>query len=245
MENFSTSKPPYGAFPAFLNFIQELNEHPLPQVIDRSVMGSRNGTSRSEIMSALRFFRLVDDDRRPTQAMRELVGDPSKERIAEMVKIAYAPVIDLDLMTATRGQLDEALLAMGAGGMLAKARAFFLIAATQSGIPLGRVLQTATRPGAPRKRRMKVEAPVAPAPPPAPTRHPFIEGLLTELPPAGGSWKAAKRQLWIEMAERTIDMLFTVEDPQNLPQSARSNGQAPGGGAPGETHNHPRGTENQ
>jgi hypothetical protein len=47
---------------------------------------------------------------------------------------------------------------------------------------------------------------------PAPELHPFIEGLLRELPAAGDRWTVAKRDKWLEMARLTVDMIFDIED---------------------------------
>lgn len=41
--------------------------------------------------------------------------------------------------------------------------------------------------------------------------HPFIQGLLRELPPAGSAWPEAKRKLWLGTAESIFNMIYKNE----------------------------------
>jgi hypothetical protein len=38
--------------------------------------------------------------------------------------------------------------------------------------------------------------------------HPFIQGLLKELPPAGGVWPDAKRKLWLDTAASIFKVIY-------------------------------------
>jgi hypothetical protein len=58
-----------------------------------------------------------------------------------------------------------------------------------------------------------------PSPEPSTGQHPFIVGLLKELPPAGGSWTVARRDKWLEMAKLTVAMIYDVEDEASPRQS--------------------------
>ena len=148
MDNGGGPKPSYGGFGTFWNFIVQLGEHgSLPQVLDRSVMGSRGGTARSELYMALRFFGLMDEEKKPTPALHELTADVSPVRLRALVERAYAPLIALDLSTATPTQVGDALAKMGSTpSTVAKARTFFLHAAEQAGIEVGKTLKTARAP---------------------------------------------------------------------------------------------------
>ena len=42
--------------------------------------------------------------------------------------------------------------------------------------------------------------------------HPFLQGLLRELPDDGAGWTQDKRNRWLQMAELTVDMLYPVAD---------------------------------
>jgi hypothetical protein len=228
MPDTPATTPPYISFRTFWNFIEELHEHlPLPQVIDSSVLGSnRSGAARSQLLIALRFFGLIDDDKRPTARLQELVESPDQAKLRAMLEKYYAPVIAIDLETAAGSQFDEALRDLGAGqgSTLRKARTFFLNAADEAGIEVGRTLKQApgpprtTRPRARRKRRapQPIEAEFTPSPSPRTGQHPLIQGLLMQLPDSG-SWTATDRKRWLDVAGGVLDMLFEVEDSSSEP----------------------------
>jgi hypothetical protein len=54
--------------------------------------------------------------------------------------------------------------------------------------------------------------PPPPPPPQGPTLHPFIQGLLNELPDAGKTagieWPDSKRKLWLSTAESIFKMIY-------------------------------------
>jgi hypothetical protein len=41
-----------------------------------------------------------------------------------------------------------------------------------------------------------------------PDLHPFIQGLLKELPPSGDIWPEAKRQLWLDTASSIFKIIY-------------------------------------
>jgi hypothetical protein len=204
------TKPPYGGFRAFWRFIEQLGEYPhLPQVLDRSVMGNRGGTARSELYTALRFFDLIDDEKKPTAALQTLVGDPSTARLRQLLETKYQPVIALNLHSATPRQLDEALSAMGVGGgTVSKARAFFLTAAEEAGIEFGRLLKTSRAPSSGPRRRTGRKKPAAeperPPSPPKPDRPPVISALVEKLPSADDGWSETEARQWLSLVAPAI-----------------------------------------
>ena len=46
-----------------------------------------------------------------------------------------------------------------------------------------------------------------------PDLHPFVQGLLRELPKAGGVWPEAKRKLWLDTAGSIFKMIYRDEPP--------------------------------
>jgi len=48
--------------------------------------------------------------------------------------------------------------------------------------------------------------------PPSSTLHPFIVGLLSELPQAGSAWPDAKRKLWLDTASSIFKMIYKGAD---------------------------------
>jgi len=181
----STEKatPPYVAFSTFLNAIERLKAHGVPNQIDRSIWPSFSGAIQSQLMGAFKFLRLVADDGAPTKNLRVIVGSKDEENLKSglltLMKHAYPTVIAIDLEHATMRQLSESILELGVSGETAKkAMAFFLKAAKYCDLPLSVHLHArhrkglangAARKGATRKRSK-----------------PAIEQESDELPPSGG-----------------------------------------------------------
>jgi hypothetical protein len=215
--------PAYASFRTFWAFIQELHDRgPLPQILENSVFGnSRSGAARSLLLITLRFLGLMDEDRRPTPQLKVLAENPNTETLRDLLRHSYAELIALDLSTATVGQVDDALKKMGSSpSTVRKARTFFTHAASEADIALGPHLvggaanRPATRTTTPRRARARKQAKPqeqAPPLPPTPALHPFIQGLLQELPSAEGTWTKPQRDRWLEMAQLTVDMLYRTE----------------------------------
>lgn len=210
-------KPPYGGFASFWNFVGQLHDNqPLPQRLDRSVMGNRGGSSRSELYVALRFFGLIDEEKAPTDALRELVADPSKAHLQDLVKRRYAPLVELDLSTATPRQVDEALENMGSTpSTVGRSRAFLLHAFEEAGLPVGKTLKTRGTPGtSPTRRRPKQKAKSTTANNGA-SHEPKVEdtpkvlpdlvrALVKKLPPEVDGWSEDEARQWLALAPQAI-----------------------------------------
>jgi hypothetical protein len=206
-------KPPYGPFRTFWNFIEQLRENgPLPQLLDRSQMGKRGGSARSELYMALRFFGLIDDRKAPTQALQELVDDhPDTKKLRSLVEDRYGQVIALNLTTATPKQVDEKLTDMGAmPSTVQRSRLFFLNALETVGIDIGNPLKNAPR-SAPRKRTARkpkkaAEQAETPATPATPDRSlpTIVEGLVERLPANGEDWNAKDAEEWLALARPAL-----------------------------------------
>ena len=89
----------------FKTFIEDLHEHGVPSRIDRSVLTRFSGVVGTQLMHALRFLGLIEDDGRPTERLKELVkahGTANwSERFLELLGHEYAPMFAIDLETAT------------------------------------------------------------------------------------------------------------------------------------------------
>lgn len=220
-----TPKPPYGAFRTFWNFIEQLSENgPLPQLLDRSQMGNRGGSARSELYMALRFFGLIDENKAPTSALHELVADhPDTAKLRAGVESSYATVIALDLSTATPKQVDEQLIEKGSmPSTVQRARLFFLNACETTGIEVGNPLKNAPR--TPPRRRTRKPKPAAQAettplePTPPSTKLPMlVQGLVEKLPTDGESWSAAEAEQWLEIARPAFAYAYTFDYPPKSP----------------------------
>jgi hypothetical protein len=134
--------PPYVPYPSFKTLMIELHEHGVPSRIDRSVLKRFSGIIGSQLLTTLRFLKLIDEQSHPTPRLTELVkvsGTP--EWGAQMIAVlqdAYAPLFGLDLGNATASHFDETFRKSfpSADSVSQKSIAFFLGAAKDSGITI-------------------------------------------------------------------------------------------------------------
>ena len=192
--------PPYTSYRTFKTFIEDLREHGVPSRIDRSVLTHFSGVVGTQLMHALRFLGLIEDQGRPTQRLRELVNAEGAARwpdkLSELLRRVYAPMFAINLETATPSHFNEAFRKAfpAADAVVQKCVTFFLYAASDAGVKIsGRVLKgRKPRSPTPRKKpgppRAKVDD-IDPRPLEPQPVAPLIEGkkpseiLLTHLDP--------------------------------------------------------------
>jgi hypothetical protein len=144
----SSGTPPYTSYRTFKTFIEDLHEHGVPSRIDRSVLTRFSGVVGTQLMHALRFLGLIEDDGRPTERFKGLVkahGTANwSERFLELLRHEYAPMFAIDLETATPSHFSEAFRKAfpAADAVVQKCVTFFLYAANDAGVKIsGRVLK--------------------------------------------------------------------------------------------------------
>ena len=144
----SSGTPPYTSYRTFRTFIEDLQEHGVPSRIDRSVLTRFSGVVGTQLMHALRFLVLIEDDGRPTQRLKELVSAHATahwpEKLLERLRQEYAPMFAIDLETATPSHFNEAFRRAfpAAEAVVQKCVTFFLYAASDAGVKIsGRVLK--------------------------------------------------------------------------------------------------------
>ncbi len=200
----SSGTPPYTSYRTFKTFIEDLHEHGVPSRIDRSVLTRFSGIVGTQLMHALRFLGLIEDDGRPTEGLKGLVkahGTPNwSEKLLELLGHEYAPMFAIDLETATPSHFNEAFRRAfpAADAVVQKCVTFFLYAVNDAGVKIsGRVLKgRKPRSLTPRRKPVKpafAHSPIrefeAVAPQTPQTPLPLIEGkkpsemLLTHLDP--------------------------------------------------------------
>ncbi len=199
----SSGTPPYTSYRTFKTFIEDLHEHGVPSRIDRSVLTRFSGVVGTQLMHALRFLGLIEDDGRPTQRLKELASAHGSgnwpEKFLELLQREYAPMFAIDLGNATPSHFSQAFRKAfpAADAVVQKCVTFFLYAANDAGVRIsGRVLKgrkprTLTprgKPGRPAFALPQIKEFEA-APPRRPPAPPAIEGkkpsevLLTYLDP--------------------------------------------------------------
>jgi hypothetical protein len=152
--------PPYTSYRTFKTFIEDLREHGVPSRIDRSVLTRFSGVVGTQLMHALRFLGLIEDQGRPTQRLKELVNAHGAahwpEKFSEVLRQVYAPIFAIDVETATPSHFNEAFRKAfpAADAVVQKCVTFFLYAANDGGVKIsGRILKgRKPRSSTPRKR---------------------------------------------------------------------------------------------
>src|SRR5262249_38660402 len=100
--------PPYIAYQSLETMAGNFKEHALPDRIDRSVLTNFSGAVGAQLITALRFLSLIDNGGTPTPLMREMVDafgtNEWPSTLAKIIKQAYAPIFQLNLLTCTPAQ---------------------------------------------------------------------------------------------------------------------------------------------
>jgi hypothetical protein len=186
-----TRTPPYVSWKTFKTFSQDLHEHGVPSRIDRSVLSRFSGVVGTQLMTALRFFELIDGDGQATPRLRELVealNTPAwAALLGQLIRSAYSPLFTLDLETATPSHFTETFRKAfpGSDAVLQKSAVFFLYAAQEAGITISpRVLKGRRPRQVVRKRPARGAASNethAQPPPPSPPASPPVAKKVSEV----------------------------------------------------------------
>ena len=134
--------PLYLPFTTFRSAVQMLRSHGLPDKLDRTAWHSRSGGEQKQLISGFRFLNLIDSNDVTQEILKDLVkaAENSKEEkdiLDALLHTSYQKVFELDLKTATIGQVAEKIGGYGpTGATRDRAVRFFLKAAQHCGIPL-------------------------------------------------------------------------------------------------------------
>lgn len=135
--------PPYGSFSTFWNYVLSLANKPLPTQIDRSMMTGKSGTDQATILSALKFFELIDTSQdnkvqRPLIDLVQATGEERKRVLARLVRRSYSTQLAISDLPGTEAQLHKSFEEQFglSGETRRKASTFFLHAAKEAEIPV-------------------------------------------------------------------------------------------------------------
>jgi hypothetical protein len=161
---FSAPYVPFSTFETGLDKLGALST--LPPRIDHTVFPSMGGIAKGQVISALKFFRLVDATGIPDPSLKELAKnkDGRKTAVRELIKRSYPNISEDDLAGASPAQLDAKLgdkMYNISGETKQKARTFLLKAAEYAGMEISSLLKTKgpRGPRAPRKTTKKSSTP--------------------------------------------------------------------------------------
>src|SRR3989304_4723899 len=133
--------PPYIGW-ATWNRLTRLMKPFAPPRLDRSYFNSLgfSGTQYTQAVRAFLFLRLMDDGKKPTETLRQLVmgtDEVRKSTLKSVIEKAYQPFfLSPGPQDATLGDLESFLRGQGAKGVVDKCATFFLAAAKEADIQL-------------------------------------------------------------------------------------------------------------
>jgi hypothetical protein len=145
------SFPPYLPFATFLSAVQNLRAHGLPDNVDKTAWPSKSWGDQVLIVNALKFLGLIDEAGNTQEDLKALVdtqenSDEEKRLLGDALRSKYSKAFELNLKTATIGQILEVIGQYGPTGETKKRGArFFLKAAHYCKIPLSTRLTSGLR----------------------------------------------------------------------------------------------------
>ncbi|MEM7048870.1 MAG: DUF5343 domain-containing protein [Acidobacteriota bacterium] len=99
----------YVSYKTLENALDRLSEG-LPSKVDKSAFENLSGSSQSQLISSMKFLRLIGDEHEPAPILKELVSKNELERKSLLRKVfedAYAEIFALDIKKATPAQVKQ------------------------------------------------------------------------------------------------------------------------------------------
>ena len=205
----------YVAFKSLLTSI-EILEQGLPSKIDTSVWPTMAGGVRAQLISALKFLGLIDNDRNPQPDLERLVNDKEHrpETLKGVLERSYPTIVQLGSTNASSKQLEDEMRAYNvAGDTLEKAIRFYLQAAEYAGIPLSPHWKKRKAPARISPDRKKPKAPKRSTEVTPLVRQPMHEQnmMIVELP-SGGQMRLSVTADMMKMSIEERTFMFDVID---------------------------------
>ena len=145
LPNIKTPTPPYTAFQSIKTIINDFKKHGIPYRIDETVLTNFSGAVSRQVLTALRYLDLIQGDR-PTEDFTELVEACGTyawgPTLLKVLQRAYAPLFELKLEIATRGQFSKRFRHEypGSEDVHRKSVTFFLNAMRDTSFPISKFI---------------------------------------------------------------------------------------------------------
>jgi hypothetical protein len=205
--------PPVSAWRTMHNTFRSLKQA-IPSRIDRSVFRTQSHLVQTQIMHALKYLALVDENGHPSPKLALLVkseGADHQKHLREVLVGAYPFLRDpsFDLKTATHNQLAEQFGKVASGDTVRKCMTFFIPAAKEAGLELSPFIREVGKRspsnGKPRKPRQPKQGQETPpderrdsAPPAPPSVMSWHELLLSKFPSFDPTWPDDVKSKWFD-----------------------------------------------
>lgn len=201
-EDNKPASPAYVSYSSFKNSIRGfVHDGEIPSHIDPSILGSLSGSVRAQFLSALRFFKLIDGEGRPSADLKALAlaSEPEwKKIVARLLQSHYKGQLEA-LRTGTPATLKTSFGSDQA--IVIPAARFLIAAALDSDIPVSPTIKKAGIPAPKRKRRSHdddaevgevstdrvVEAPQS-----------ITQALIGKFPDFDPGWPAEQQKAWFD-----------------------------------------------
>lgn len=187
LEEAAQPTVPYMSAKGLLNLLDKLQQDTIPSAFDRSFFGAQSGSLVAQVRVTFKFFGFIDEARRPTGFLREVVAadaDGRKALLRQVIEPAYADVIELAHANGTAGQLQELFRQRGlSGGTVQKGIAFYFGMAEYLDLPMSPYFKRGRASGGTNggtrrvvRRRKATETPKSPPPSPTPRQDTSLAG---------------------------------------------------------------------
>lgn len=229
----------YAPYSTFITALDTLNQHGLPDRIDRSIFSTQSGATQAVLMASLKALGAINESNDTQPILRRLVDqNQRKAALKEIVDNKYKAVLDLG-PSATQKQFDDVFFAYGVKGAThRKAEAFFLKVADVVGIKLSPYISGAarsssgsgesTRPkvtrrkGARRKRGSggpteEEQAPLQEYHAKFAQLHASLEHWIAEVPAQGEEWKREDFDSWLSIFTSMVERLYKIPAKKQNP----------------------------
>lgn len=148
--------PPYVSYKSLKTLIEDIRTQGFPSHVDKDVMKRFSGSVRAQLMTALRFLKLVNDSNEPTPSLLGLVEakqpDEWKRSLKTVLDTAYGSIMEINLAQATPTALTKEFKERykAKDDVIEKIVRFFVQAAKDAGVELSKRITDVTRTRAPR-----------------------------------------------------------------------------------------------
>lgn len=166
-----SASPPYVSFKSFTNYADAIRElRHVPAVVDRGTMKTFSGSTQNELISALKFLKMTDDNSVPSQLFSDYALASNEDRkpiLSKAIRDSYSFLFNnktFNIERATENQTAELFREQGVNGSTnSRAIAFFLAAAKEAGITISPHVRAPaiTRSASARPKKPKVPTPTA------------------------------------------------------------------------------------
>jgi hypothetical protein len=204
---------PYCSVQQLNSMLERVATEGVPRTFDGSFFAKTSGSVAAQNRQALRFFDLMDEERRPTERMRTFAASSGEDRLSMMKSLfeeRYGEALELAQHNGTRQELEATFRARGLNGATVdKAVTFYLGMCDQLGLSVSPYFKSGRRSStnggpkmASRRRPGSTSQQRTPA---APTAAPATSVIVTP--------EAQQRAAYVELLMDLVKTKAAADEP--------------------------------